>query len=175
MLSPASFRDALLLLILTITQLALSDPAFADVYYGFTLLDPATEKRIQNAWILVEAGRISRIGSGKLPHSFDRTHARDLTGRFVLPGLIDAHAHITSTGILNVELRDGAPIISMKIDERIIQHNARVALARGVTTVRDPGGSSAANAHYDRMIASRAWMGPEARHAGSVIQPPPRM
>jgi hypothetical protein len=32
---------------------------------------------------------------------------------------------------LNVELRDGAPAISMKVDERITQRNARVALARG--------------------------------------------
>ena len=90
-----------------------------------------------------------------------------------MPGLIDAHAHITATGILKVEMVNGAPVVSMKIDEAITQRNARVALARGVTTVRNPAGNPEENAQYDRMIASGAWTGPEARHAGAAIQPPP--
>ncbi len=167
------FRYAFALLSLGMAQAAMPDPARADVYHGFTLIDPATEKRIENAWVVVENGRISRIGSGKAPRLSDSKHAHDLTDRFVLPGFIDAHAHVTATGIVDVEMRDGAPVISMKIDERITQRNARVALARGVTTVRNPGGSPVANAHYDRMIASGTWIGPEARHAGAVIQPPP--
>src|SRR5688572_7729398 len=145
----------------------------AHVYHGFTLIDPATEKRVENAWIVVEANRLSRIGSGQPPQAADPAHIHDLTGRFVLPGLIDAHAHITASGILNVEMRDGAPVLTMKIDERITRHNARGALARAVTTVRNPAGSPDANAHYDRMIASGVWIGPEARHAGAVMQPPP--
>ena len=103
----------------------------------------------------------------------DPARSHDLGGRFVLPGLIDAHAHITATGILNVEMVDGAPVLSMKVDEEITQRNARMALARGVTTVRNPAGSPDANARYDRMVASGEWIGPEARHAGAVIQPPP--
>ncbi len=173
MVRHTGFRYAFVLVNLVIAQAAIPDLACADIYHGFTLVDPATEKRIENAWIVVEGGRISRIGSGKVPRASESTHAHDLTGRFVLPGLIDAHAHVTSTGILNVEMRDGAPVISMKTDERITQRNARVALARGVTTVRNPGGVPAANAHYDRMIAAGTWIGPEARHAGAVIQPPP--
>jgi hypothetical protein len=26
----------------------------ADVYYNFTLVDPATEKRVENAWVVVD-------------------------------------------------------------------------------------------------------------------------
>jgi hypothetical protein len=63
--------------------------------------------------------------------------------------------------------------LTMESDDRITQHNARIALARGVTTVRDPGGDPDANARYDRMVAAHAWLGPEARHAGAVIEPPP--
>ena len=145
----------------------------ADVYYNFTLVDPATEKRVENAWVVVEAGHLSRIGSGRPPESSDPARSHDLAGRFVMPGLIDAHAHITATGILKVEMVNGAPVVSMKIDEAITQRNARLALALGVTTVRNPAGNPEANAQYDRMIASGAWTGPEARHAGAVIQPPP--
>lgn len=165
------WRYALWSLCLGAAQFSAPQIARAELYHGFTLIDPATERRIENAWIMIEDGRLARVGSGALPTSSGRAH--DLTGRFILPGLIDAHAHITSTGILDVEMREGAPVISMRMDERITQRNARIALARGVTTVRNPAGAPEANAHYDRMIASGAWIGPEAHHAGAVIQPPP--
>lgn len=173
MVSQPSLRYALVLLHLSVAQVAVPEMARAEVYYGLTLIDPASEQRVENAWVVIEDGRLSRIGSGKPPRPSKGMHAHDLGGRFVLPGLIDAHAHVTSTGILEVEMRGGAPVISMKVDERITQRNARMALARGVTTVRNPGGVPAANAHYDRMIAAGTWLGPEARHAGAVIQPPP--
>jgi imidazolonepropionase-like amidohydrolase len=145
----------------------------AEVYHGFTLIDPATERRVENAWVVIEGDRLSRVGSGPAPHAPTPSQDHDLRGRFVLPGLIDAHAHITATGILNVEMRDGAPAISMKVDEAITRRNARMALAHGVTTVRNPAGSPEANAQYDRMIGSGEWLGPQAIHAGAVIQPPP--
>jgi imidazolonepropionase-like amidohydrolase len=148
-------------------------PAGADVYHGFTLIDPATERRVENAWIVVEKGRLSRTGAGQPPLATDPAHTHDLTGRFVLPGFIDAHAHITATGIHKIETRDGVLSLTMESDERITRNNARIALARGITTVRNPGGDPIANAHYDRMIASGEWQGPEARHAGEVIEPPP--
>jgi len=148
-------------------------PVDADVYHGFTLIDPATQTRVENAWIVVEGNRLSKIGSGQRPESADLARVHDLTGRFVLPGFIDAHAHVASTGILQVEVRDSVPSLSMKIDEKISEYNGRIALARGVTTVRNPGGSPDASALYDRKVASGEWLGPEARHAGAVIQPPP--
>ena len=145
----------------------------ADIYYNFTLVDPATERRVENAWVVIEAGHLSRVGSGRPPRTSDPARSHDLGDRFVLPGLIDAHAHITATGILKVEMVNGAPVLSMKVDEAITRRNARVALARGVTTVRNPAGNPEENAKYDRMIASGEWPGPEARHAGAAIQPPP--
>jgi len=147
--------------------------AGADVYYGFTLLDPAKERRVENAWLVVDGGRLARIGSGRPPRSSDPARAHDLTGKFVLPGFIDAHAHVTTSGIHKIEVRDGAVSVTMESDDRITQHNARIALARGVTTVRDPGGDPDAGARYDRLVAAHTWLGPEARHAGAVIEPPP--
>ena len=145
----------------------------AEVYYNFTLIDPAMEKRVEHAWVVVEAGKLARVGSGSHPQTANASRAYDLGGRYVLPGLIDAHAHITATGIIDVKVVDGVPSLTMKVDDAITQRNARFALARGVTTVRNPAGATEANAQYDRKIASGEWMGPEARHAGAVIEPPP--
>jgi imidazolonepropionase-like amidohydrolase len=147
-------------------------PVGGDLYYGFTLIDPATGTRTENAWLVVENGRIAQMGSGPAPAA-DPARRHDLAGRFVLPGFIDAHAHITSTGLHDIRVEDGALSITMEADDRISRFNALIALARGVTTVRNPGGDPEANARYDRAIASGAWIGPEALHAGAVIQPPP--
>jgi hypothetical protein len=48
-----------------------------------------------------------------------------------------------------------------------------MALAFGVTTVRNPAGDPEANARYDRQIATGTWIGPDAVHAGAAVQPPP--
>lgn len=148
-------------------------PPGADVYHGFTLIDPATERRLENAWVVVEGKRLAKVGTGRAPLPVDAARNHDLSGRYVLPGFIDAHAHVSSTGILQVEVHDGVPTLSMKVDDRISEHNGRIALARGVTTLRDPGGSPEASARYDQKVAAGEWLGPEALHAGAVIQPPP--
>lgn len=148
-------------------------PADARCYSGFTSIDPATETRVENAWMVVAGGRIANLGKGPLPRGCDSARTRDLQGRFVTPGFIDAHAHITATGIQKIEVKDGVVSVRMESVDRITQHNARIALARGVTTVRNPGGEPQANARYDRNVASGEWTGPEARHAGAVIEPPP--
>lgn len=160
--------------IVAVAALALlSVPAAADCYHGFTLLDPATSRRTENAWVVVAAGRISKLGVGRLPRGCSQAGTHDFSGKFVLPGFIDAHAHITATGMQQVEVRDGVVSIKMESDDRITQHNARIALTRGVTTIRNPAGDPLANARYDRKVASGEWIGPEARHAGAVIEPPP--
>jgi hypothetical protein len=101
-----------------------------------------------------------------------RVRRHNFSGRYALPGFIDAHAHITA-GPTKIEMRSGAPLLTNEGTDEITRHSARVALAFGVTTVRNPGGDSEANARYDKAIASGAWIGPEALHAGAVMQPPP--
>lgn len=144
-----------------------------DIYVNFTLIDPATRREIPDSWMIVTDGRIGSIGHGRPLAQFSEEHRHDLGGRYLLPGFIDAHAHITATGIQKVEIRDGKPLITSESDDRITRQNARIALARGVTTVRNPGGDPVANAHYDRMVASGAWIGPKAVHAGAIHEPPP--
>ncbi|MET0289288.1 MAG: amidohydrolase family protein [Pseudoxanthomonas sp.] len=141
------------------------------LYHGFSLLDPDAQRVVEDAYVLVHNGGIVAVGAGawKGPPP---ERSVDMAGHYALPGLIDGHAHITS-GPHRVEVVDGAPRISIPSVDAITRHNAAVALAFGVTTVRNPGGDPAANAHYDQQVRSGAWLGPEALHAGAVIQPPP--
>jgi hypothetical protein len=165
------FRTAPLLVILGVV-LAETAGAATDLYKGLILIDPVKEIRTANSYVLVRDGRIAASGIGAPPVSLqaDRTH--DFTGRYALPGFVDAHAHITGAPP-EVEVIDGAPVVKIESDDNLTRHNGRIALAFGVTTIRNPAGDPEANARYDRMVAAGTWLGPEALHAGAVIEPPP--
>jgi imidazolonepropionase-like amidohydrolase len=164
-------RHALLLGAAVLALAVAPGPARAetDLYTGFTLIDPEAETRTPGSWLLIEDGQIAAVGQGA-PPAADET--RDMSGLYALPGFIDGHAHIT-VGPQKIELRDGAPLVTMESDDALTRINARWALAYGVTTIRNPGGDPVANARYDANVASGAWVGPEALHAGAVVQPPP--
>lgn len=139
----------------------------ATVYHGFTRLDPVSATATANSFVVVEGERITRVGSGAPPRNAGWTYV-DMSGRYALPGLFDTHAHVT-IGPLKVEIKEGAPAFRFEVIGAIHRHNALIALAYGVTTIRNPAGDAAANAHYDEMIESGAWLGPEAVHAGDLM------
>lgn len=168
------FRTTLRVILLALVQAgALNEAAAAtDLYTGLTLIDPVKETSTANSYILVRDGRIAATGVGAPPNSLKPDRVIDLAGRYALPGFVDAHAHITGAPP-EFKVVDGKVSITMTSDDKLTQHSGRIALAFGVTTVRNPGGDPEANARYDRMIATGQWLGPEAVHAGSVIEPPP--
>jgi predicted amidohydrolase YtcJ len=65
-----------------------------------TLSHPAT-----GAWLLVDDRHVQRVGTGEPPTS-DRTV--DLPGATIVPGFIDAHVHLTSTGLSATDQRVAA-------------------------------------------------------------------
>lgn len=142
-------------------------PADADLYYNLTLLDPVNETRTAHAYLLVADGRIVDTGTGRLPAvTPERRH--DMAGAFALPGLIDTHAHVT-LGRIVVRMENGAPVLVATSEDDITTHNARLLIAHGVTTIRNPGGDSEANARYARNVASGEWLGPTALQAGEIL------
>jgi len=141
------------------------------LYYGFTHIDPVSETVTPETWVLIEGDLISKMGDGELP-SEKYAKSIDMTGRYALPGLIDAHAHITA-GSHKLDFEGEAPVMTMESRDDITQFNARTALAFGITTVRNPGADTAANLDYNQKIDDGTWIGPEAFHAGSILQPLP--
>ena len=84
--------------------------------------------------ILVERGRIT--GIGRAPAGGDRI---DMEGRWLLPGFIDNHVHIT----LDTRVAAGNNIWRDALPGTIALHaawNARNLLTCGITTARDVGG-----------------------------------
>lgn len=145
---------------------AFAKPAERHVYYGVTILDPVREWATPDSYILVEGGRIARVGRGR-PRIGGAT-AHDMRGAFAMPGLIDTHAHLT-LGPITIEKTPAPPHLAIGYSRAIIRHNAGMLLSYGVTTVRDPGSDPAIARGYDADVASGRYPGPEAIHAGEVI------
>jgi len=111
-------------------------PADAWALVGGVVIDGHGGPPLADAVVLVEGDRIKavgRVGQLTIP-----AHARvlDTEGRTVLPGLIDAHAHLGYLG-------EGEGIswpepYASKPGEHILPLAARQLLSAGVTTVRDP-------------------------------------
>lgn len=124
-------------------------------------LSPPRCVRIEGAHI----ADITRPGSRRC-----RRGARilDLDGRYLLPGLIDMHAHL-ALGPLELRQVQGELAVVTEADDEIAAHNARRLVAFGVTTIRDPGGDLGAAERYRVRRASGELIGPESFHAGPVI------
>lgn len=84
--------------------------------------------------IVIDGDRIARVGPDLPADPGAEVH--DFSGKFIMPGLIDAHCHLTySGGLIEEELR-------LTPAQRMVQtvRNAYDTLLAGITTVRDTGG-----------------------------------
>jgi imidazolonepropionase-like amidohydrolase len=95
---------------------------------GVTLIDGRGGPPLPDRFLLIRNGQIvaiGRSGTAKVDKGMTRL---DLSGRYVIPGLIDSHVHLKSRP------RDPGMM------EMILKS---VLLRSGVTTVRDMGGNGA--------------------------------
>ena len=102
-------------------------------FVGATIIDGSGAPPIENAVLLVRAGRIEAVGPAadvSVPESAERV---DVAGRTIIPGLINAHGHIGATRGLDGNQYSGENVV------RQLRLNARY----GVTTVNSLGGDGA--------------------------------
>jgi imidazolonepropionase-like amidohydrolase len=97
------------------------------------LLDVKTGKTLTNQTIVIQGDKIASVGAdAQIPAG---AHVIDLSNATVLPGLIDAHTHLT----MNPNFGYSMLANSVARQALIGAHNARVTLEAGFTTVRNVG------------------------------------
>ncbi|PXA81804.1 Xaa-Pro dipeptidase [Caulobacter sp. D4A] len=135
------------------------------VQAGKLLADPATGKVETAKTVVVQDGKVVRIADGYV--SEPGGVVVDLKDRFVLPGLIDSHVHLTGQQGPNSRLDE---VTQSSADQAMIGAGyARKTLMAGFTTVADLG------ADNDAIFALRAGIkrgdvvGPRIIAAGSAV------
>jgi imidazolonepropionase-like amidohydrolase len=136
-----------------------------------TVIDPARGGSVKDQIILVEHGKILRMGGGvTIPAGADIV---DLSHEWLTPGLIDAHTHMTLT-----EIAGDAPFESFYLNQSSTLrglrglHNAMQVLQGGFTTLRDVGNSAEwAMSDVRRAIDSGWFVGPTIIDSGKIIAP----
>jgi imidazolonepropionase-like amidohydrolase len=154
-------------LLLATASLAIAAPAYAAtqaIIVGNLIADAASGPT-GPAVILVEDGRIKEIAKGSA-NPFQADSVVDLSGKTVVPGLIDLHVHLT--GDPGGDFRDEA----VDPDEWGVVmgvKNAALTVKAGFTTVREAGSAQNTGFVLRRGTAEGKIVGPRIVAAGPAL------
>jgi len=154
--------------VLAATVLALPAAAAEPVTFvqaGRLLADPASGKVVAEKTLVIQDGKVVRIADGYVSEPGGKVV--DLKDRFVLPGLIDSHVHLTSQQNPNSRLEGVTQ--SASTQAMVGARYARRTLLAGFTTVADVGGDNEAIFALRDATARGDVPGPRILAAGSAI------
>jgi imidazolonepropionase-like amidohydrolase len=153
---------ALLVSATAIAQHAAPAPSRTLVRAG-KLLDVRTGKTLTNQSIVIQDGKIVSVGPDS--GAAGDTQVIDLSGKTVLPGLIDAHTHITFDPRFGYDRL----AISLPREALIGAKNARLTLLAGFTTVRNLGATEFADVALRDAINAGDVPGPRIDASGPAL------
>ncbi|MCL4524363.1 MAG: amidohydrolase family protein [Acidobacteria bacterium] len=134
------------------------------------LIDPATGAVAKNQIILVKDGKIAEVGASvKIPAG---AQVVDLSNAWVMPGLMDAHTHMTlgSPGELSLEGEYLKASSALRALNGL--RNAQDVLMAGFTALKDIGNDANYTAIDIRRAIERGWFaGPTMLTTGKIIAP----
>jgi imidazolonepropionase-like amidohydrolase len=136
------------------------------------LIDPATGKVADNQVIVVKDGKIESVG-GSVPQG---AQVIDLSKQWVMPGLMDAHTHVTMNlppapaGVSAWESQYVKESSALRALEGL--HMGEEFLQSGFTTIRDVGNAANFADTALRLAIEKGWfVGPTIINAGKIIGP----
>ncbi|MGQ9509125.1 MAG: amidohydrolase family protein, partial [Thermodesulfobacteriota bacterium] len=121
---------------------------------------------IERGVVGIERTSITFVGPDKKAFS-KKDRIIDLSGKIILPGLIDAHVHLCLDGSpdpITSILKESLPQITLKA-----AYHARITLEAGVTTIRDMGGKDYIDIAIRDGIQSGLLVGPRMVCSGKLV------
>ncbi|HET7208103.1 MAG TPA: amidohydrolase family protein [Terriglobales bacterium] len=129
------FIGLALLPVIAVAQNAPSTAPRQVVVRAGRLLDVKSGNTLTNQAIVIEGDKIVSVGPESATKPAAGATVVDLPNATVLPGLIDAHTHLT----FNPQFGYETLAISVPREALMGAHNARTTLEAGITTVRNVG------------------------------------
>src|SRR5690606_6044376 len=121
---------------------------------GANVITMRGEEVLRDATILVERNRIVAVGPRGTVQVPSGARTVDVSGRWIMPGIVDVHAHI-GAGSSGITPRTHWPL--------------QVNLAFGVTTMHDPSNNTDMIFSMSELIKSGELVGPRIYSTGTIL------
>lgn len=133
----------------------------------------------QGLVILTNNEKIEAIGKAEEINTEGYTII-DLRGQYIMPGLINMHVHLPSTGKPQKKQADNVKLVKLvtsnalffKVAQKICEKSALTQLYSGVTTIRTMGGVKDIDTTIRERIASKKIQGPRILAANMAVSVP---
>ena len=138
------------------------------------IIDGKLNSKVLTKDILITNGKITKIGDN-IPQS---GKVIDLTGKYIMPGLINMHVHTPSSGkVSKKKLGDQSKLVKFILSNRLTKQigialchsNVKKALYSGVTTIRTVGGIGDVDSILRDKINAGKKVGPRMIVANTAI------
>jgi imidazolonepropionase-like amidohydrolase len=138
------------------------------VLIGPTLIEGTGDPPKQNAVIIVNGNRIVAVTNeteyyeqyhSLINNEITRVSVLNLTGKYVIPGVFDMHAHV-------------AGVIKNSYNQNFSENILNMLLDYGVTTVRNPGGPTNQSIVLKQNVSEGNIRGPKIFTAGRLLNGP---
>lgn len=100
------------------------------IFVGATLIDGSGAPPMENAFMLIQNGRIQALGSGGKVEAPEGATVVDVSGKFIMPGIINGHGHVGE--VIGIE--------GGQYSTETLEQNLGLYARYGVTTVVSLGG-----------------------------------
>ncbi len=130
------------------------------------LFDGENRALLEDPVVLVEGERIAQVGPASQVPVPEDCEVLDFAGAFLMPGMIDLHVHLTSTG-------DADPRKSLNDPEAVLAlraaRQAADTLQGGITSVRSMGAKYDIDIKMKRVMAEGRLQGPRITASGRCV------
>lgn len=121
-----------------------------------TIIDGTGGDPIPDGMVVIDDGRIVGVGAADVVDAPDGASVDDHRGRFLIPGIVDAHNHLClEMGDEEAQMREPLPLIFLRSCRR-----AERDLRAGITTMRSMGEIQEVDAAYVSARAEGLTLGP---------------
>lgn len=164
------FFGARSILILYFYLLSLNAQAYSTLIKNVTVFDSKAAKLVTHQDVLIEGEFIQKIGNTGTFKFSKSTRIVNGKGHFLLPGFIDAHAHVAVIKWKKITDTNGKPsLIPDGNDPESSKDALKKYLSFGITTVRNPAAPTNFGIDLREKVNSGIWLGPEVFTAGNTV------